>query len=78
MKKLPADVKKAIRESAKYYEKARAYNNDVRYWIEDNCGDEPIDYWLDQLIDGTEIAHNPKAVIKAFEDFLNGNFEVLE
>lgn len=78
MKKLPAEVKKAIRESAKYYEKARAYNNDIRNWIEENNGDESIDYWLDQLIDGTEISHNPEAVIRAFENFLNGKFEVPE
>ncbi|GAV11368.1 hypothetical protein [Paenibacillus sp. NAIST15-1] len=78
--KLPKEIKSAIRKSAKHYAAAREANNIVRDYLDQVLGSDYCDssafnkvghdFFLDQLIDGTEIGCDPENVIKFFENNL--------
>lgn len=72
MAKLPTEIKRAIRKSAKAYAIATENNAIVRDYIDKALGSEydgqrGHDYFLDQLIDSTEIGYDPEHVISFFE-----------
>jgi hypothetical protein len=70
MASIPQEIKKAIRQGAKHYEKAREQNQIVRDWLE-SIGQEDHDGILDQIIDGMENANRPDEAIKYIEMLLD-------